>query len=207
MLEAPFYAIDLFVGFSLPVYLHLRHHPAHRIGPPRRPRSRPDTTAVVRLFWLGVVIGLTWEVPIFISASFATNPIIDFVREPPLHPLVFMIAHAFWDGGLFLAGLALVQALSARPVLSAFRWRELVVLTLWGQTSALAVEVVSVVNDAWVYDGDRPWNPVLFSVSGHPITALPQIVWLVAPVAYYLAASLLVRRWRAAHRRDDASLG
>jgi hypothetical protein len=27
-----------------------------------------------------------------------------------------MVAHAFWDGGLFLAGLALVEALCAHPV-------------------------------------------------------------------------------------------
>jgi hypothetical protein len=182
MLEAHFYAIDLFVGFSLPVYLHLRH------------RSRPDGAGILRLFWLGVVIGLTWEVPIFLSAIFAQDPIVGFLREPPLHPIVFMVAHSFWDGGLFLVGLGLVQALCSPPVLAGFRWQELAVLIVWGQASELAVELVSVLNQAWVYSGEHAWNPVLFEVAGHPITLVPQLIWLVAPVAYYLCALRMARQ-------------
>ena len=157
-------------------------------------RSRPDGAAVIRLFWLGVAIGLTWEIPIFLSSLLATDPIVEFLREPPFHPIIFMVAHAFWDGGLFLAGLALVQALCAQPVLATFRWQELGVLVLWGQLSELAVEVVSVLNQGWVYSGIHPWNPVLFHFSGHPITVVPQLIWLAAPVAYYLCALRLVRR-------------
>jgi hypothetical protein len=190
MFEAHFYTFDLFVGFSLPAYFHLRHHFRRH----RRRGSRPDTAGVLQLFWLGVVVGLAWEIPIFLSASFAADPIVEFIREPPLHPLFLMIAHTFWDGGLFLAGLALVQALSEPPVLSRFRWQELVLFTAWGQASALAVEVVSIVNEAWVYAGGHAWNPVLFSLSGHPITAIPQLIWLVAPVTYYFLASRLVGR-------------
>jgi hypothetical protein len=104
-----------------------------------------------------------------------------------------MVAHAFWDGGLFLVGLALVGAMCSRPVLVRFRWAELAVLTLWGQASALAVEVGSVLHRGWYYPGGHAWNPVLFDVAGHPITVLPQLIWLAAPVAYYLAASRLVR--------------
>ena len=98
---------------------------------------------MLRLFWLGVAIGLTWEVPIFLNSLLAVSPIVGFIREPPLHPLVFMLAHSFWDGGLFLVGLALVRALCPHPVLASFRWRELGVLILWGQASELAVEVGS----------------------------------------------------------------
>lgn len=105
-----------------------------------------------------------------------------------------MFAHAFWDGGIFLAGLALVQATCAHPVLVAFRWQELAVLVLWGQLSELGVEVVSVLNQGWVYSEVHAWNPVLFYVSGQPITSVPQLIWLAAPVAYYLCALRLVRR-------------
>ena len=181
ILETHFFTIDLLVGFSLPVYIHLRH------------RSGSDGAGVIRLFWLGVAIGLTWEIPIFLSAVFAANPVVGFLREPPLHPFVFMVAHAFWDGGLFLAGLALVRALCRHPVLTSFRWPELAVLILWGQASELAVEIVSVLNQGWVYDGGQAWNPVLFQVAGHPITAVPQLIWLAAPVAYYFCALSLVR--------------
>ena len=182
ILETHFFAIDLIVGFSLPAYLHLRH------------RSRPDAAMIIRLFWLGVAIGLAWEVPLFLSAISATNPIVGFLREPPLHPAVFMIAHAFWDGGLFLVGLALVRALCAHPVLASFRWPELAVFTAWGQASALAVEVVSVLNRGWFYPAGHAWNPLLFQVDGHPITALPQLIWLAAPMVYYVFALRLIRR-------------
>jgi hypothetical protein len=159
---------------------------------------------VVRLFWLGVGVGLAWEIPLFLSAIWASDPIVGFLREPPLHPAVFMIAHAFWDGGLFLVGLGLVRALCARPVLVGFRWRELAVLTAWGQGSALAVEVVSVLNRGWFYPAGHAWNPVLFRLEGHPVTVLPQLIWLAAPLAYYVLALRLVRR---AAPISDASSG
>jgi hypothetical protein len=172
------------VGFSLPVYIHLRH------------RSGPEATTVVRLFWLGVAVGLAWEVPLFVSAISEGSPVVGFLREPPFHPLVFMVAHALWDGGLFLLGLALAGAVCARPVLAQFRWAELAVLVAWGQASALAVEVVSVLNRGWYYLPDHAWNPVLFRLDGHPITLLPQLIWLAAPVVYYAAALRLTRRAR-----------
>ena len=172
------------MGFSLPVYIHLGH------------RSRPDRAVVIRLFWLGVGIGLTWEVPIFVSALVATDPIVGFLREPPLHPILFLVAHCFWDGGLFLAGLALVGALCAKPALRGFRWQELAVLVLWGQASELAVEVASVLNQGWVYSGAHAWNPVLFHAAGQPITLIPQLIWLAAPIAYYPCALRIIRQAR-----------
>lgn len=181
MLERHFFTIDLLVGFALPVVVHLRH------------RSGPDAARVVGLFWLGVVVGLAWEIPLFLSAVLADDPVVGFLREPPLHPFVFLLAHAFWDGGLFLVGLALVRSLRPEPVLAGFRWPELAILLLWGQASALAVEVGSVRNQGWFYPGGHAWNPVLFHVDGHPITLLPQLIWLAAPVAYYAAALRLVR--------------
>jgi hypothetical protein len=174
--------MDLIVGFGLPAFVHISN------------RSRPDGAAVKRLFWLGVAIGLTWEIPIFLSAILSSDPIVGFLREPPFHPLLFMVAHAFWDGGLFLAGVALVQAVCAKPVLVVFRWQELAVLILWGQVSELAVETISVLNQAWVYSDEHAWNPVLFHVAGHPITAVPQLIWLAAPVVYYLCVLRLGRR-------------
>ena len=96
-------------------------------------------------------------------------------------------------GGLFLAGLALIQGLCVRPVLASFRWQELAVLVIWGQCSELAVEIVSVLNDGWVYSAAHSWNPVLFYVAGHPITIIPQLIWLAAPIAYYLCALRLIR--------------
>jgi hypothetical protein len=173
--------MDLLVGFGLPIVLHWRH------------RSTAEDAAILRLFWLGVAVGFSWEIPIFFSAIFAAEPVVGFLREPPLHPSVFMVAHAFWDGGLFLAGLAFVKALCAQPALEAFRWQELGVLLVWGQVSELCVELVSVFNQAWVYNDALAWNPVLFRVAGEPITLVPQLIWLAAPVVYYGLALRVVR--------------
>ena len=160
------YVGDLLIGFLLPIYIHVRHRGA-------------GTNAVVRrLFWLGVLIGTTWEVPIFFSAIFSTQPLVRFITEPPLHPFVFLVSHSLWDGGLFLAGLVFVRALLGPGILLGFRRVELALFVLWGQLSELMVEVTSVTAGGWVYVASHPWNVVLFELGGHPITLLPQLIWL-----------------------------
>lgn len=176
LLRTYFWWIDLAIALSVTTVVVVRS------------RATARGRFVGRLFWLGVAIGLTWEVPIFLSAIFANTPVLTFLRPPPLHPLVFMVAHALWDGGLFLAGAAIVFAVGPRPIFRSFRWGELAILTLWGQLSELAVEIGGSTNDAWVYVADKPWNPVLFYVGGHPITLVPQLIWLAAPLVFYLLA-------------------
>jgi hypothetical protein len=146
------------------------------------------------MFWLGAVIGLTWEVPLFVSTTVADEPVLLMLRPPPIHPLGMIVAHSLWDGGLFLAGLALVGLACPRPILRRFSWRELGVLVLWGQGSELLVELGGVKNEAWSYAGDKAWNPVLLEVSGHPITLMPQLIWLAAPIVFYLVALRLTAR-------------
>ena len=156
-------------------------------------RATPRGRFVRRLFWLGVGIGLTWEVPIFLSGTFADQPVIVFLREPPFPPLVFLVLHSLWDGGLFLAGVLLIWLGSPRPILQRFSVRELAILMVWGQLSEFAVEIGGVTNNAWSYVGDLAWNPVLFHVAGHPITLLPQLIWFAAPIVYYLVAIRIAR--------------
>ncbi len=149
---------------------------------------------VQRMFWLGVAVGLTWEVPLFISTTVAEEPVLLMLRPPPIHPLGMIVAHSLWDGGLFLAGLALVGLACPRPILRRFSWRELGVLLAWGQGSELLVELGGVTNEAWSYAGDKAWNPVLFEVAGHPITLMPQLIWFAAPIVFYLVALRLTAR-------------
>jgi len=180
--DTALYIADLVVGFSLPLVVHLRH------------RGAGQDRIVRQLFWLGVAIGLTWEVPIFLSAILAASPVVVFLHPPPLHPLWFMVSHSFWDGGLFLAGVLILRAAFGAAALQRFRWAELGVFVLWGQASELLVEITSVSGGLWAYVGTCSWNPALFEWRGHPITLLPQLIWLAAPVAYYLLAVRLVGR-------------
>jgi len=176
LFRASYYWTDLIIGYTFPFFVYGLF------------RAGRVSNAVWRLYWLGCLVGLFWEVPIFILSGQSTPlPIIFFARELPVHYLVLMVCHTLWDGGLFLAGVWLVHLLCPDPILTRFRWRELAVFLLWGQTSALAVELSSTLNDGWVYVSGYWWNPVLFTFNDHPVTVLPQLIWMVAPVVYYLA--------------------
>jgi len=174
-LKAGFYYADLIIGFSFPVFFYLIY------------RTDKAGKTIWRLFWLGAVIGLAWEVPIFIlSAEHTYFPVISWIRPLPFHYIVFMIAHTLWDGGLFLIGVWIVRIFCLPPWFNKFKVKELAVLVIYGQISSLMVEASSVLNDGWVYVTGYGWNPILFELAGHPITLLPQLIWLAAPVVYYL---------------------
>jgi hypothetical protein len=181
LFKAGFYYVDLMIGFSLPVFFYFLY------------RSGKTDKLIWHLFWIGAFIGLAWEVPIFILSGQTTSiPIISWIRPLPFHYAVFMIAHTLWDGGIFLIGVWLVRVLCPPPLFKQYNTRELLVLVIYGQASSLMVEISSVINEGWVYETGYCWNPVLFEVAGRPITLLPQLIWLAAPVVYYL---ILVTRF------------
>lgn len=177
LFQDAYYWLDLGVGFSAPVVVYLLL---------RMKRVEP---VVWRLFWVGCLIGLTWEIPMFVlSATDLGDPVLVWVRPPPVHYLVLMASHTLWDGGLFLCGLGLVHRLCSAPVMGGFRWPELAVMLVWGQLSELMVEISSTFNDGWAFIPGYWWSPTLFDFNDHAITLMPQLVWLVAPVLYYLVA-------------------
>ncbi len=174
LFQSAYYGLDLVLGFGAPVVTY---------GLVRT--GRVDRV-IWRLFWLGCLLGLLWEVPIFVLSAESTSlPLITWVRPPPVPYPVLLVSHTLWDGGLFLVGVWLVHRLCPSPVFARFSFRELAVLWIFGQVSALAVELSSVLNDGWVYLSCYAWNPPLFHVHGHPLTLLPQLVWAVAPVVFY----------------------
>lgn len=177
LFQGAYYWLDLAIGLGAPLVVW----GLYRRGVVDR--------LVWRLFWIGCLIGLTWEVPMFMLSAHDTGiGVLRWVRPLPLPYPVFMISHTLWDGGLFLVGLWLVYGLCPAPHLERFRWRELAVLLVYGQLSELAVEVSSTFNDGWAFLPGYWWSPTLFTINGHPITLMPQLVWLAAPVVFYLAA-------------------
>lgn len=169
-----YYALDLLIGFGAPIALFA----LVRLG-----RLNPS---LWRLFWMGSLIGLVWEAPIFIlSAESASLPIIRWLTPLPFHYAVFMLAHALWDGGLFLAGVGLCRLVCRSGWERRFEPRALGVMLIWGQAQELAVELSSTASGGWVYVTGYGWNPTLFHFRGEPITLLPQLVWLAAPVLFY----------------------
>lgn len=61
---------------------------------------------------------------------------------------------------------------------------------LWGQLTALAVELSAILAGTWSYVDDLWFNPVMFWFRGHPVTAAMQLTWLLAPLCF----AALVRR-------------
>ena len=173
LLRAGFYWIDLAVGLGGPLLL---------LTLLRRGRLQARSWL---FFWLGTLLGAVGEVPVFLSSAYGATPVIVWVRELPAPAWIFLVSHASWDGLLFLVGTWLVEAACRPPALVRFRWAELAVLIAWGQVQELAVELSSVLNDAWMYVPGHWWNPTLFQVAGHSITLLPQAAWFILPVVFY----------------------
>jgi hypothetical protein len=159
-----------------------------------------------RLFWLGFGIGLTWEVPMQVLNQLGPELAAHaYVRPPPVPFIVIIIMHSSWDGGLFLLGLALCRLILRGPVLARFNAIELLILIVWGQASELWVELTATFGEAWHYI-PRSWNPALFSFNGQPITLLPQLIWLAAPILFYLIA-LKLRSAAASFGPEDPGPG
>ncbi len=173
LFQSSYYWLDLLVGYGFPAILFV-FYLRGRVG-------QRDW----RLFWIGALIGLFWEVPIFALSAMSKAPIVAWVREFPMHWTVFMVSHTLWDGAIFLVGVWFVALICRPPVLARFRLSELAVMIAWGQASALLVELSSITNDAWVYVEGYWWNPTLFYVGAHPITLMMQPIWFVAPILFY----------------------
>ena len=171
-----FYWIDLAVALSIPVVFTI-FYAAHRIG-----RSS------WLLFWIGCGIGALWEIPFyFIGPAFSSDPL--YVLETPIpYPLFLLhVVHCFWDGGLFMIGVLLVRMVCRRPHFVRFRVQELGVLLVWGGLQELAVELASTGSSGWAFE-PHWWNPSMFEFRGSDITLVPQLVWVAAPIIFYLIA-------------------
>ena len=156
--------------------------------------SQRFSPAVWYMFWVGVLIGATWEIGFyFLGPEFSSTPIYVFSTDPPFPSIILHVAHCFWDGGLFMVGAFLVYKLLAPPHLVRFRWSELGVMLGWGVAQEIAVELFSIGGGMWLYQS-RWYNPSLFEIGDSPFTLLPILIWVAAPVVFYLLALPINRR-------------
>jgi hypothetical protein len=143
---------------------------------------------IFKLFWIGCLIGMTWELPLSLANVFSIYPPASFITPLPISvpfsTLMIIITHSFWDGALFLLGMGFVKILCKKEHFVSFKMCELGIFLLYGQISELIVELASTYSNAWEYNAYL-WNPLLFVFNRHNITLLPQLIWLVAPVIFY----------------------
>ena len=168
-----FYFLDLLVGFTAPILAYILY------------RTEKIDKFSWYVFWIGAVVGLTWEIPMFVG-SYETNFFIplETIRPYPFHYIVFLISHTLWDGMLFLIGYRLVLLLSESPRFKEFNLKELIILIIYGQIQEIIVEVGSISNSAWTFIVYW-WNPALFYVNEYPITLYPQLAWLFGSILFY----------------------
>ena len=157
--------------------------------------SRRFSPAVWYMFWLGVLLGATWEIGFyFLGPKFSSAPIYIFNTEPPYPSIILHVMHCFWDGGLFMIGVAFVYRFLKPPHLVRFRWPELGVMLLWGVLQETVVELLSIGGGMWVYQ-PRWYNPSLFELNHSYFTLLPILIWVIAPIIFYLLALAINRKW------------
>jgi hypothetical protein len=169
-----YYYLDLLIGFSSPFLFYFLY------------KTGRIEKFVWHFFWIGVIVGLTWEIPIFVLSGESTPlPLVTWTRPLIAHYLVFMISHSLWDGLIFVIGVWLVYRICSKPFFQNFRWSEMLVLLIWGQASELLVELSSTLNDGWAFI-EYWWNPAIFQFNGHNITWLMQVIWAAASIGYYV---------------------
>jgi len=168
--------LDLLVGFGSPILLIVLI----------RFNMRPARDW--RLFGLGALIGLTWEAPMFLLSKLTEYPVVAWMREPPVHYLIYLVSHTFWDGAIFLVGVWAVTLVCAKPVLTRFSWKELGILLLWGQATAILVEYSAVSNQAWHFIEGYWFNPTMLQLEQGPITWMMQVIFVPATLLFYFVA-------------------
>jgi hypothetical protein len=181
MTATQFYWTDLAIALAIPL-LFVLLYTTHRI-------SRFNWL----LYWAGCAVGALWEIPFyFIGPDFSSAPLY-ILKAPIPYPLFLLhFVHCFWDGGLFMTGVLLVNLVCKGEHFTRFRPLELLIMLVWGGLQELGVELASVGSSGWAFV-PRWWNPTMFAYQGSDITLVPQLIWLAAPVIFYFTA-LRVRK-------------
>ncbi|MDD5224809.1 MAG: hypothetical protein PHE84_12565 [bacterium] len=171
--------LDLVIGFGTPIAGFILYR-ANIL--PRREWC---------LLWLGIAIGLGFEIPFNLAGDDFLRVLVDW----PLPRITVNICHSFWDGLLFLGGVALCRIiLRSDRFLSNFSFSAWAIQTVWGVSQAFIIELLN--NGVlWRY-AVRPYNPAFITIGGEQYTILVQLIWLVIPTIYYLASLRLLRRCR-----------
>ena len=170
---------DYFVSLSLLVYFV------------RAYQKQYMSKYLICAFFVGCFIGSTWELTFHFLGDTFLHPI--KVWPWGLDGLPKKLSHSVWDGGLFMIGAWLCIKFVPGPHFTKFNSRELVIMESWGIFQELLVEYLFN-GRVWVYE-ELSWNPVIIpplpgSATTIGFTLIPQAVWVVAPVVFYL---LLIR--------------
>ena len=148
------------------------------------------------LFWIGCLIGSTWE----FTFLFLGDEFLHSVKVWPygLNGWPRKLSHSIWDGGIFMVGIYLCEKYLKGPLFKSFNKNELFVMLSWGIFQELLVEYLFN-GRVWIYE-PLPWNPIIIpTIPGSALlspgyTLIPQAVWVIAPIIFYLICLKIMRR-------------
>jgi hypothetical protein len=140
------------------------------------------------LLWLGIAIGLGFEIPFNLAGDDFLRILVDW----PLPRITVNICHSFWDGLFFMCGVGLCRGiLPSDRFLSKFSFSAWAIQTAWGGAQAFIIELLN--NGVlWRY-AVRPYNPAFLTIGEEQYTILVQLIWLVIPTLFYLGSLRLSR--------------
>jgi hypothetical protein len=129
----------------------------------------------------GFAVGSTWEFAFYLLGDTLHTIIVDW----PMPAVFLHLWHTFWDAGLFITGYWLcLLILKTSDCCTRFRWIELTIMWLWGAGQGFVVELLG--NGViWEYKV-LGWNPGFITIGGQTYTLLIHVIWMIAPVVYYL---------------------
>jgi hypothetical protein len=129
----------------------------------------------------GFAVGSTWE----FTNYFLGNTYHAMKVAWPMPMITLHLLHTFWDAGLFIIGYWLcLFILRTTNCCTRFRWTEVAIMWLWGVGQEFTVELMG--NGViWEYQV-LSWNPVWITIGGQGYTLVPQLIWAIAPVIYYV---------------------
>ncbi|MBU3915998.1 hypothetical protein KKA14_10730, partial [bacterium] len=132
------------------------------------------------MIW-GFAVGSTWEFAFY----FLGDTLHAMHVKWPMPIITLHLLHTFWDAGLFIVGYWLcLLILGTQNCCKTFRWIELTIMLLWGVGQEFVVELLG--NGViWEYKV-QSWNPTWITIGEQGYTLLPQLIWAVAPIVYYL---------------------
>ena len=134
------------------------------------------------LYFLGVLVGLTWEIPFALAGKSFHLILIDW---PIDLPLVRNITYSFIDGLIFIVGILLAKVfLKNKNFLYEFDAKALSIMIIWGSVSEFLVDLNGN-GKLWLFI-DNWYNPVFITINGNGLTIIPQLIWFIAPIVYYL---------------------
>ena len=134
------------------------------------------------LYFLGVLVGLSWEIPFALAGKSFHLILIDWQID---FPLVRNITYSFIDGLIFIVGVLLAKAyLKNKHFLYKFNSTALLIMIIWGSFSEFLVDLNGN-GKLWLFL-ENWYNPVFITINDNGLTIIPQLIWFIAPIVYYL---------------------